>query len=142
MWFWDPQLFKEIAASNSMSKGAEVCGISQSAATQHVKEVERRLHTTLFDRSKRPLELTEAGKIYAEFSREVLRLEEHMERAIEALEGGGTVRVASIYSIGLTEMTRHIEMLVGIDADEVEVVGRIIVERGQRIVLRSIDRQF
>lgn len=106
MWFWDPRLFKEIASSNSMSKGAEVCGISQSAATQHVKEVERRLRTTLFDRSKRPLELTEGGKIYAEFSREVLRLEEQMERSIEALEGGGAVRVASIYSIGLTEMNR------------------------------------
>jgi DNA-binding transcriptional LysR family regulator len=89
-----------------MSKGAEACGVSQSAATQHVKEVERRLRTTLFDRTKRPLELTEAGQIYAEFAREVLRLEEHMERAIEALEGGGTVRVASIYSIGLTEMNR------------------------------------
>ena len=89
-----------------MSKGADSCGISQSAATQHVKEVERRLRTTLFDRSKRPLELTEAGRIYHEFAREVLRLEEQMERAIESLEGGGTVRVASIYSIGLTEMSR------------------------------------
>lgn len=83
-----------------------MCGVSQSAATQHVKEVERRLHTVLFDRTKRPLQLTEAGKVYAEFAREVLRLEEHMERAIESLEGGGTVRVASIYSIGLTEMTQ------------------------------------
>jgi DNA-binding transcriptional LysR family regulator len=88
-----------------MSKGAEACGISQSAATQHVKEVERRLHTTLFDRTKRPLQLTEAGKAYAEFTREVLRLEEQMENSIESLEGGGTVRVASIYSVGLTEMT-------------------------------------
>jgi DNA-binding transcriptional LysR family regulator len=34
-----------------------------------------------------------------------MRLEEHMERSIEALEGGGAVRVASIYSIGLTEMS-------------------------------------
>lgn len=87
-----------------MSKGAEACGISQSAATQHVKEVERRLRTRLLDRGKRPLELTEAGRIYAAFSRDLLRLEERMERAIDALERGGTVRVASIYSIGLTEM--------------------------------------
>jgi LysR family transcriptional regulator, transcriptional activator of the cysJI operon len=89
-----------------MSQGAEACGISQSAATQHVKEVERRLHTTLFDRTKRPLQLTDAGKVYAEFCREVLRQEEQMERSIESLEGGGTVRVASIYSVGITEMTQ------------------------------------
>jgi len=106
VWFWDPRLFKEIAASCSMSKGAEACGVSQSAATQHVKEVERRLRTVLFDRSKRPLELTEAGRVYAGFAREVARLEEQMERSIDALERGGTLRVASIYSIGLTEMNR------------------------------------
>jgi DNA-binding transcriptional LysR family regulator len=87
-----------------MSKGAEVCGISQSAATQHVKEVERRLRTILFDRSQRPIQLTEAGRIYAGFARDVVRLEEQMERSIDALEHGGAVRVASIYSIGLTEM--------------------------------------
>jgi DNA-binding transcriptional LysR family regulator len=89
-----------------MSKGAEACGISQSAATQHVKELERRLGTVLFDRGKRPLQLTEAGRIYAGFARDVVRLEERMERAIDAVERGGTLRVASIYSIGLTDMNR------------------------------------
>jgi DNA-binding transcriptional LysR family regulator len=65
-------LFKEIAANRSMSKGAANCGVSQSAATQHVQEVERRLGIELFDRSKRPLGLTDAGKLYAEFCRDAL----------------------------------------------------------------------
>ena len=91
-----------------MSKGAEHCGVSQSAASQHVQEVERRLGATLLDRSKRPLELTEAGRIYHEFCRDVLRREEEFTLAMEALKGdvAGTVRVASIYSTGLSEMSR------------------------------------
>ena len=82
--------------------------VSQSAASQHVQEVERRLCAVLFDRSKRPLELTPAGKLYSEFCRDVLRREEEFARSLEALKGGveGTVRVASIYSIGLSEMSR------------------------------------
>ena len=91
-----------------MSKGAMHCGVSQSAASQHVQEVERRLGLTLFDRSKRPLELTPAGKLYAEYCRDVLRREEELTLALESLKGaaGSTVRVASIYSIGLSEMSR------------------------------------
>ena len=91
-----------------MSKGAAHCGISQSAASQHIQEVERRLTVTLFDRTKRPLELTAAGKLYAEFCRDVLRREEEFTALLDALRRDieGTVRVASIYSIGLTEMSR------------------------------------
>ncbi len=84
------------------------CGVSQSAASQHVQEVERRLGLSLFDRSKRPLELTAAGKLYSEYCRDVLRREEELSLALESLKGAveSSVRVASIYSIGLSEMSR------------------------------------
>lgn len=90
-----------------MSKGAVHCGVSQSAASQHMQEVERRLGVTLFDRSTRPLELTAAGKIYNDFCRDILRREEELGLALESLKNqvDGTLRVASIYSIGLSEMT-------------------------------------
>ena len=107
MVFWEQRLFKEIASTGSMSRGAEHCGVSQSAASQHVQEVERRLGTTLLDRTKRPLELTEAGRIYHEFCRDILRREEEFSHALESLkvDVAGTVRVASIYSTGLSEMS-------------------------------------
>jgi len=105
--FAELRLFKEIALTGSMSKGAAMCHISQSAASQHVQEVERRLGLPLFDRSKRPLELTQAGRLYADFCRDVLHREEAFGLALESLKGeiAGTVRVASIYSIGLSEMS-------------------------------------
>jgi LysR family transcriptional regulator, transcriptional activator of the cysJI operon len=91
-----------------MSKGAAHLGVSQSAASQHVQEVERRLGVVLFDRSKRPLEVTPAGKIYYDFCRDVLRREEEMGRELETVKRlvEGTLRVACIYSIGLSEMSR------------------------------------
>ena len=90
-----------------MSKGAAHCGVSQSAASQHVQEVERRLGVTLFDRSTRPLELTPAGKLYNDFCRDILIKEEELGLALESLKHqlDGAVRVASIYSIGLSEMS-------------------------------------
>ena len=102
------KLFKDIAQSKSFSRGAALNGISQSAASQQIHEIERRLGLPLFDRATRPLSLTPAGKLYHDYCRDVLRREEEMQVEMEALKGAveGTVRVASIYSIGLSEMTR------------------------------------
>jgi len=102
------KLFKDIAQARSFSRGAAQNGISQSAASQHIHEMEKRLGLALFDRTTRPLALTQAGKLYHDFCREVLRREEQLLVEIEALKGAveGTVRVASIYSIGLSEMSR------------------------------------
>jgi len=83
-------------------------GISQSAATQHIQELEKRLGVQLLDRSTRPLGLTPGGKLYADLCRDVLRREEDFAAALDEIkaEAEGTVRVASIYSIGLSEMSR------------------------------------
>jgi len=68
----------------------------------------RRLGIELFDRSKRPLGLTDAGKLYAEFCRDALDRKEQFELVLERMksEVESAVRVACIYSVGLSEMGR------------------------------------
>lgn len=102
------KLFRDIAQTRSVSRGAQLNDVSQSAASQHLRELERAFGVKLLDRSTRPLALTEAGRLYLEFCRDVLRLKEKLEAALDRLKGRveGTVRVASIYSVGLSEMTR------------------------------------
>jgi DNA-binding transcriptional LysR family regulator len=102
----DCKLFRDVAQSRSVSKGAALNGISQSAASQQIQELEDRFGIELLDRSTRPLGLTPAGRLYFELCREVLRKAEEFASALDELkhEIGGTVRIASIYSIGLSEM--------------------------------------
>lgn len=80
--------------------------VSQSAASQHVQDLEKTMGVMLLDRSTRPLVVTPAGEIYTEFCRDVLRRHEEFEAQIGGMrqQATGTVRVASIYSIGLSEM--------------------------------------
>ena len=103
------QVFKDIAQSRSFSKGAALNGISQSAASQMVQDLERGLGVTLLDRSTRPLSVTPAGQIYLEYCRDVLRRHDEVLAAFGSMKRkiDGTVRVASIYSIGLGEMMQH-----------------------------------
>lgn len=82
--------------------------VSQSAASQHVQEMEKTLGVPLLDRSTRPLAVTDAGQLYLAFCRDVLRRKEEFEASFEQIkhEVEGTVRVASIYSVGLNEMVQ------------------------------------
>ena len=106
--FDNNQLFRDIAQARSVSRGASQNGISQSAASQHIQELEKKLGISLLDRTTRPLTLTAAGKLYFDLCRDVLRREEEFEAALDELKARveGEVRVASIYSIGLSEMSR------------------------------------
>ena len=106
--FDNSKLFRDIAQLKSVSRGAAHNGISQSAASQHIHELEKKLGMPLLDRTTRPLGLTAIGKLYFDLCRDVLRREEEFHAAVDELKAHveGSVRVASIYSIGLSEMSR------------------------------------
>jgi DNA-binding transcriptional LysR family regulator len=102
------RLFRDIAQTRSVSKGAKLNGISQSAASQHLQDLELQLGLPLLDRGSRPLIVTDAGKLYLEMCRDLLRRQDEFQAALERMkaEVEGTVRVASIYSVGLSEMSQ------------------------------------
>ncbi len=106
MYLKDVEIFCEVASRCSFSKAAEAHNMSQSSASHAVNALERRLGKQLIDRSKRPLELTPAGRIYYEGCREMLRAFRAVEDRVQGLEirVSGVVRVAAIYSVGLLQM--------------------------------------
>jgi len=102
------KLFKDIAHTRSVSRGAAMNDVSQSAASQHLQDLERQLGLTLLDRTSRPLVVTDAGRLYLDMCRKILQSREEFQIALEDMrkEVEGTVRVASIYSVGLSEMSQ------------------------------------
>lgn len=100
------RLFVEVARCRSFSKAAAMFDISQSAASQRIGQLERRLGVKLIDRSVRPFELTQAGELYLVGAADTLGQFDRMERAVASLGSTdqhltGTVRVAAIYSAGI-----------------------------------------
>ena len=107
------KIFCDVVRSASFSKGALENGLSQSSASQVVHQLEMRLGVKLIDRSKRPLVLTEHGKIYYDGCKDVIGRYLELENRVKAMDDerqlAGTVRVASIYSVGLHHMSRYVE---------------------------------
>lgn len=108
MVFPECKLFRDVALQRNVSRAAAANGISQSAATQQIQELERRLGTELLDRRTRPIGLTAAGKLYLEFCRDVVRRADEFQAALDGVRESacGELHIASIYSVALTEMTR------------------------------------
>ena len=102
------KLFADLAESRSISKAAQKNSISQSAASQHLQELERQMQMQLVNRSVRPLVLTDAGTIYLKFCVEVLEKKQAFDEQLKLLQGqsDGAVRVACIYSVGLSDIAR------------------------------------
>jgi DNA-binding transcriptional LysR family regulator len=105
------KVFCDVVGCRSFSRAADENGISQSGASQLVHHLEERLGVKLLDRSKRPFVLTPEGEVYYEGCRELVQRFYALEEEVRALhqEVAGRVSVASIYSVGLSHMSRLIQ---------------------------------
>lgn len=105
------RLFCDVATHRSVSRAAELHGVTQSAVSQRIMGLERELGVQLIDRSKRPLQLTAAGEIYHHGCRQILDQYEQLTRRVAGTQSEltGTVRVAAIYSAGIDLLNRAVE---------------------------------
>ncbi|REJ93608.1 MAG: LysR family transcriptional regulator [Planctomycetota bacterium] len=100
------EIFCDTVSHRSFSKAAEQRGISQPTVSQAIHQLEEQLGVALFDRSQRPLELTQAGHVFHDGCRKLLEGYRELADRLQHLSGvvAGRVRVASIYSVGLLQM--------------------------------------
>ena len=102
------KIFCDLVETRSFSQAAERNFVTQSAVSQQVRGLEEKFKRRLLERvrGRRDLNLTQAGEAFYEASREVLlaygRLEENMRQLTGTVSG--TVRVATVYSVGLHEL--------------------------------------
>jgi DNA-binding transcriptional LysR family regulator len=105
------KVFCDVARQRSFSQAAAANDVSQSAASQIVLQLEKRLGVQLIDRSTRPLKLTAAGQVYYEGCRGLVEQYLELEASVRDARASvaGTVQVAAIYSVGLRHMSQYVE---------------------------------
>ena len=70
------EVFLAVARAKSFRRAADGLHLSQPSLSQHVAELERELGVKMFDRLRRTVELTEAGRV----------LEDHLQRLFATLD--------------------------------------------------------
>jgi DNA-binding transcriptional LysR family regulator len=105
------KVFCDLVESGSFSQSAIRNFITQSAVSQQIRSLESRFNTPLLVRQGRSVYPTEAGRVLYEGAREILDRFERVDLQLRSMgeETTGTVRIATIYSVGLYEMSMVIK---------------------------------
>lgn len=130
------RVFVTVAQARSFSRAGDIIGLSQSAVSHSVKELERQTGVRLLDRTTREVVLTEAGQQLA------IRLERLLDELSSTLrEAGrvgqqltGTVRVAASQTIS----AHLIPQCIASSNHRYPEIDFVLHDRPQQWVLESI----
>lgn len=105
------KIFADLVETKSFSKSAKINGITQSAVSQQARAMERHFKMLLIDRSQKQFQLTREGQRVYEASKEVLHQYDKLLSELQEMKKviSGTIRISTIYSIGLHELPPYIK---------------------------------
>ena len=121
------KIFADLVETKSFSKSAKINAITQSAVSQQARAMERHFKALLIDRSQKQFQLTREGQRVYEAAKELLHSYDKLTSELQELKKiiSGTIRISTIYSIGLHELPPYIKrFLVDYPAVNVRVEYR------------------
>ena len=104
-------MFCDLAETESFTKAAQINGVTQSAVSQQISALERTFKSLLIERSKKKFRLTREGQTLYEYSKQIIQTYESLHSKLQELKDiiSGTIRVTTIYSIGLHDLPAYIK---------------------------------
>src|SRR6188472_2573570 len=105
------KVFCDLAETESFTKAAQINEITQSAVSQQVSALERTFKSLLIERSKKKFRLTREGEILYEYAKQLINGYEALFNKLQEVRDivSGTIRVSTIYSIGLHDLPPYIK---------------------------------
>src|SRR6202000_841671 len=105
------KVFCDLAETESFTKAAQINGVTQSAVSQQISALERTFKSLLIERSKKKFRLTREGQTLYDYSKQIIQSYESLHSKLQELKDiiSGTIRVATIYSIGLHDLPAYIK---------------------------------
>src|SRR5262245_22431571 len=102
------KVFCDVVETRSFSTAASQNFVTQSAVSQQIRTLEERYGKRLLERTRGNVQLTPAGEILYQVSKEIVQRYQDLEARLQALSKvvAGTVRVATVHSIGLYELSK------------------------------------
>jgi DNA-binding transcriptional LysR family regulator len=103
----DMQAFVRVVEAGSLSRAADQLGVAKSAVSRRLGDLERRLGTTLLNRTTRRSSLTEAGRLFYERSSRIIDDVAEMNAMTASNEAllSGTLHLSAPLSFGLEHLT-------------------------------------
>jgi DNA-binding transcriptional LysR family regulator len=103
--------FCDLAETESFTKAAQINQVTQSAVSQQISSMERMFKSLLIERSKKKFRLTREGQVLYDYSKQIIQTYDSLFNKLQEIKDiiSGTIRVATIYSIGLHELPPYLK---------------------------------
>ncbi len=101
----------DLVETGSFTKAARLSGVTQSAVSQQITALEGIFHSLLIERSKKRLQPTPEGQAVYDYSKQIIQTFESAINKLQEIKDviSGTIRVATIYSIGLHDLPPYVK---------------------------------
>ncbi|MDB6030014.1 MAG: LysR family transcriptional regulator [Verrucomicrobiales bacterium] len=105
------KVFCDLAETESFTKAAQINNVTQSAVSQQISSLERVFKSLLIERSKKKFRLTREGQVLYDYSKQIIQTFDSLHSKLQEIKDiiSGTVRVATIYSIGLHDLPPYLK---------------------------------
>jgi len=105
------KVFCDVVETKSFSVAASQNYVTQSAVSQQIRMLEEKYGKQLLERTRGNVQLTPAGEILYQVSKEIVQRYQDLEGRLQdvAKVVAGTVRVATVHSIGLYELSTQLK---------------------------------
>jgi DNA-binding transcriptional LysR family regulator len=105
------KVYCDLAETESFTKAAQINHVTQSAVSQQISSLERQFKSLLIERSKKKFRLTREGQVLYDFSKQIIQNYDSLQNKLQEIKDiiSGTIRVATIYSIGLHDLPSYIK---------------------------------
>ena len=105
------KVFCDLAETESFTKAAQINNVTQSAVSQQISSLERQFTSLLIERSKKKFRLTREGQVLYEYSKHIIQSYDSLHNRLQEIKDiiSGTIRLATIYSIGLHDLPPYLK---------------------------------
>ena len=105
------KVFCDLMETESFTRAAHINHITQSAVSQQISSLERQFNSLLIERSKKKFRLTREGQVLYEFSKQIIQTYDGLHSRLQEIKDiiSGTIRVSTIYSIGLHDLPPYLK---------------------------------
>jgi len=105
------KVFCHLAETESFTKAAQINNVTQSAVSQQISSLERVFKSLLIERSKKKFRLTREGQVLYDYSKQIIQTYDLLYSKLQEIKDiiSGTIRVATIYSIGLHDLPPYLK---------------------------------
>jgi LysR family transcriptional regulator, transcriptional activator of the cysJI operon len=108
------KVFCDLVETESFTKAAQINQVTQSAVSQQISSLERQFKSLLIERSKKNFRLTREGQVLYDYSKQIIQTYDLLQSKVQEIKDiiSGTIRISTIYSIGLHDLPPFIKKLL------------------------------